>query len=270
MNLTLHQISFAYRGAPLVLNNLNATLASGQLTALLGINGSGKSTLLKLMAGILKPNQGEIILGDPLNRPLSTLSTRKIACYCAYVSQNTLPPALTVFDYVLLGRLPHQHGWSTKPSSTDLDQVETCLEQMELTALAATPMTCLSGGQVQMAVIARALSQQPSLLLLDEPTNNLDPKHQVQLMDKLHTISEQLDTTVIFSMHDINLALQWADSVMLLNNNQLHKHLPANKLCPSDLTALFGLDYQVHHAPGEQRWFWPQMPTKLWGNPSST
>ncbi|MDY0190322.1 MAG: ABC transporter ATP-binding protein [Desulfuromonas sp.] len=258
MNLTLHQISFAYRGTAAILKSLNANIATGQLTALLGINGSGKSTLLKLMAGILTPNQGSIILGEPVQRPLAKLRPRKIARYCAYVAQNTTPPALTVFDYVLLGRLPHQHGWNTNPSAADLDQVEICLEQMELTALAATPMTNLSGGQVQMAVIARALAQQPSILLLDEPTNNLDPKHQVQLMDKLHAISQQQQTTVIFSMHDINLALQWADRLLLLNDGHLYKHIPTAQLTANDLTTMFGLNYKLYHPSEDQRWFWPQ------------
>lgn len=264
MNLTLRQISFAYRGMPAVLEDIDTTLESGKLTALLGINGSGKSTLLKLMAGILTPKQGTIILGKPVQRPLAKLSPQKIASYCAYVAQSTTPPVLTVFDYILLGRLPHQQGWSSKPAAVDLDVVETCLEQMELTPLATTPMTCLSGGQIQMTVIARALAQQPAILLLDEPTNNLDPKHQVQLMNKLQTISQKQRTTVIFSMHDINLALRWADNVMLLNDGHLYKHIPTKQLAATDLSTLFGLNYQVHITLHGQRWFWPQV-TKLEG-----
>lgn len=259
MNLSLRQLSFAYRRTSPVLHSLETTLADGRLTALLGVNGSGKSTLLKLMAGILCPSHGEVVIGAPVKRPLASLSPHHIARYCAYVAQNTAPPSLTVFDYVLLGRLPHQRGWSAKPSSSDLKIVEESLAQMELTALATTAMTRLSGGQIQMAVIARALAQQPAILLLDEPTNNLDPKHQVQLMDKLHTISRQQHTTVIFSMHDVNLALQWADRVLLLHEGQLLRHIPTEKLTTTDLSTLFGLNYRRHHGGQKHRLFWPQL-----------
>nr|WP_320049976.1 ABC transporter ATP-binding protein [uncultured Desulfuromonas sp.] len=259
MDLSLRQVHFSYRGGRPVLKGLDATLADGQLTALLGVNGSGKSTLLKLMAGILTPNSGDIVLRAPLEQSLKQLSPRRIAHHCAYVAQNTQPPTLTVFDYVLLGRLPHQHGWSARPSSADLDMVEQSLRHMELIDLAHTPMTRLSGGQVQMAVIARALAQQPTILLLDEPTNNLDPKHQVQLMDKLHAVSREQGTTVIFSMHDLNLALQWADRVMLLHKGGLLRHIPAQQLTTTDLSTLFSLDYQQHEMEGKQRWFWPQV-----------
>ena len=257
MDLSLRQVRFAYRGGRPVLTCLDATLADGQLTALLGVNGSGKSTLLKLMAGILTPDRGDIVLGAPLEKSLRQLGPRRIAHHCAYVAQNTQPPTLTVFDYVLLGRLPHQHGWSARPSSADLERVEQSLAQMELIDLAHTPMTKLSGGQVQMAVIARALAQQPAILLLDEPTNNLDPKHQVQLMDKLRTVSHEHGTTVIFSMHDINLALQWADRVLLLHEGRPLRHIPTQQLTACDLSTLFGLPYQLHDLGDNQRWFRP-------------
>ena len=163
---------------------------------------------------------------------------------------------MTVFDYVLLGRLPHQGGWSARPSATDLELVEQSLNHMELIDLAHTPMTKLSGGQVQMAVIARALAQQPAILLLDEPTNNLDPKHQVQLMDKLRAASREKRTTVIFSMHDINLALQWADRVMLLHEGGLLRHISTQQLNSSDLSSVFGLRFRRFEAQNKQRWFW--------------
>ncbi|WP_282755804.1 ABC transporter ATP-binding protein [Desulfuromonas thiophila] len=259
MDLTLRQLRFAYRGGRPVLNGLDTTLADGQLTALLGVNGSGKSTLLKLMAGILTPNSGTIVLGAPLEQSLSQLGPRRIAQYCAYVAQNTQPATLTVFDYVLLGRLPHQHGWSARASVADLNQVEACLNQMDLTDLAGTHLNQLSGGQVQMAVIARALAQQPVILLLDEPTNNLDPKHQVQLMDKLRTVSREQGTMVIFSMHDINLALQWADRVMLLHQGGLLRHDPTQLLTTADLSTLFGMPYQMVETRNHQHWFWPAL-----------
>jgi len=258
MDLTLHHLHFAYRGGHPVLNGLDAPLADGQLTALLGVNGSGKSTLLKLMAGILTPDSGNIVLGAPLDQSLRQLGPRRIAHYCAYVAQNSPPPTLTVFDYVLLGRLPHQGGWSARPSATDLELVEQSLNHMELIDLAYTPMTKLSGGQVQMAVIARALAQQPAILLLDEPTNNLDPKHQVQLMDKLRAASREKRTTVIFSMHDINLALQWADRAMLLHEGRLLRHIPTTQLTTGDLSTLFGLRYRMLEGHDNQRWFWPE------------
>lgn len=259
MDLSLHQLHFSYRGGRPVLTGLDTTLADGQLTALLGVNGSGKSTLLKLMAGILPPTRGDIVLGAPLEQSLRQLGPRRIAHHCAYVAQNTQPPTLTVFDYVLLGRLPHQHGWSARPSSADLDMVEQSLRHMELIALAHTPMTRLSGGQVQMAVIARALAQQPAILLLDEPTNNLDPKHQVQLMDKLSTVSREQGTTVIFSMHDLNLALQWADRVMLLHQGGVLRHNPTQQLTTADLSTLFGMPYQMVETRNHQHWFWPAL-----------
>ncbi|MDY0184365.1 MAG: ABC transporter ATP-binding protein [Desulfuromonadaceae bacterium] len=271
MDLSLKQLSFAYHAKKPVLQQVDTILTSGQLTALLGVNGSGKSTLIKLMAGILKPDQGQIVLGAPANRPLSSLGPRQIAHHCAYVAQNTQPPALTVFDYVLLGRLPHQSGWTSKPMPADLKLVEESLAQMELTPLAFRPMGELSGGQVQMAVIARALAQQAPILLLDEPTNNLDPSHQLRLMKKLHAISRQRHTTVIYSMHDVNLALHWADQVVLLHEGRVLRHIATEKLTAADLSTLFGLSYRMHTAQNMtkntavnsaaevQRWFWPDV-----------
>ncbi|MDY0211777.1 MAG: ABC transporter ATP-binding protein [Desulfuromonadaceae bacterium] len=259
MNLTLKQLSFAYRGSPQLLHALDTSLADGELTALLGVNGSGKSTLLKLIAGILKPGRGDIVLGAPLKRSLRQLGPRHIARYCAYVAQNTHPSVLSVFDYVLLGRLPHQHGFSARASSYDLDVVEQSLEHMELTSLADRSMTRLSGGQIQMAVLARALAQQPAILLLDEPTSNLDPRHQVLLMDKLRGASQEHGTTVIFSMHDVNLALQWADQVLLLHKGELLRHIPTDQLSTTDLSTLFDLSYQEHDTEKGQRWFRPRI-----------
>jgi iron complex transport system ATP-binding protein len=259
MVLTLKQLSFAYRGTPQLLHGLDTSLAAGELTALLGVNGSGKSTLLKLMAGILTPGRGDIVLGAPVERTLRQLGPRHIARYCAYVAQNTRPPALSVFDYVLLGRLPHQHGFSAGASSYDLDVVEQSLAHMELTPLADRPMTRLSGGQVQMAVLARALAQQPRILLLDEPTSNLDPRHQVLLMNKLRSASQEHGTTVIFSMHDVNLALQWADRVLLLHNGTLLRHIPTAELTTTDLSTLFDLCYQEYEAEEGRRWFRPRI-----------
>ncbi len=267
MDLSLKQLSFAYHPKKPVLQQVNTTLSSGRLTALLGINGSGKSTLIKLMAGILKPDEGQIVLGAPANYPLSSLDPRQIAQHCAYVAQSAQPPALTVFDYVLLGRLPHQSGWASKPAPTDLRSVEESLAQMGLTPLAFRPMGELSGGQIQMAVIARALAQQAQILLLDEPTNNLDPSHQLCLMKKLHTISRQHRSTVIFSMHDINLALHWADQVVLLHEGRVLRHIATEQLTAADLSTLFGLNYRMHTAQNTaensaeriQRWFWPDV-----------
>lgn len=256
MELILDNISFSYPKKQ-ILNQVSATIPSGHLVALLGVNGAGKSTLLKLIARLLTPKSGQILFGNPLNCPILALSSREMAQHCAYVAQSSHAPALAVFDYVLLGRIPYQKGLSASASCEDLDCVSRCLAGVGLLEKSDIPMSRLSGGQMQNAVIARALAQQPSILLLDEPTNNLDPRHQMSLMQHLSELSHNQNTTIIFSMHDINLALNWADQAMLLHNQTIMTQSPVGELTEQQLSMLFDLDYSAHQLTNKQRIFWP-------------
>lgn len=212
MTLQVASLGFSYnRGQP-VLRDVSFTLAEGELLALLGPNGSGKSTLLKCLAGILKPEQGHIMLHDA---SLAEMSPRQRARCIGYVPQQAerVVPA-TVFDTVLTGRRPYA-AWA--PGQGDLKVTADVLSLLGLDDISLREVTELSGGQRQKVFIARALVQQPSVLLLDEPTNNLDLRHQVEVMDIVAGQASR-GVAAIMALHDINTALRYADRILLLHH----------------------------------------------------
>lgn len=203
-----------------------ATPAGGWL-ALIGPNGSGKSTLIRASASVV-PYEGSILLGD---RDLRSLGTRDRARLVAYVPQEPLlPPDVTVSEYVLLGRTPHT-GYFQNPGSHDKAVAAGVMERLDVARYAGRRLSALSGGERQRVVLARALTQQPSVLLLDEPTSMLDIGHEqsvLELVDELRRDGPGSDgpgtggrLTVVSALHDLTLAGQYADRLVLLDGGQV-------------------------------------------------
>jgi len=215
-HVSVRNLSFRYPRGARILERIELDAASGEVLCLIGPNAAGKSTLLKCMAGLLRPDTGQILLqGHPLPSFRSTQRARRIAYVPQAEAQNF--PA-TVFDTVLLGRRPHM-TW--KPGKRDLEVVSGILSRLGLGGLALRETSRLSGGQQQKVSIARALAQEPEVLLLDEPTSSLDLKHQLEVMD---LVAEQAGRGIVAvaALHDLNLALRYSDRVAMLKGGRMH------------------------------------------------
>lgn len=197
-----------------VLVDLDLEVAAGEWVALIGPNGAGKSTLLRTVTGAVRPEAGTVRVDghDP-----GHLRPRDLATRVAMVPQHPLLPAgITVTDYALLGRTPYIPYLGVE-SRHDLQVVADVLEQLDLAPLAGRQVGQLSGGEVQRAVLARALAQEAPVLLLDEPTSSLDVGHQLQVLELVEDLRHDHELTVVAAMHDLTLAGQFADRLVLLD-----------------------------------------------------
>jgi len=186
----------------------------GEIVALVGPNGSGKSTLLKTITGLLKPIAGEIFLG---NESITQLSLRERARRMALVTTHFGGAhAMTGFDSVALGRSPHS-GWLDRLTEHDREVVQHSMESTDSTHLATRFVDELSDGERQRLAIARALAQEASLILLDEPTAFLDLPHRVGLLGLLRNLCRSKQVGVILSTHDLDLAMRFADRMLVLD-----------------------------------------------------
>ena len=190
---------------------------SGELTAIIGPNGSGKSTLLELASGHLKPLQGRVLLeGDDLHALVPSRRGRLVGL----ARQDTpLLFAFTVREFVRQGRHPHL-GRRLFENSDDELWVEWALEKTSLSPLAERRVNQISGGEFQRAVLARTLAQRPRLLLLDEPTANLDIGYQIEMLALLRRLAAREPLIVVIVTHELNLAAEMADSILLLEGGR--------------------------------------------------
>jgi cobalamin transport system ATP-binding protein len=211
----LHEVSVAYNGTR-VLRNLTLDVRSGSWVCLIGPNGSGKTTALRAIAGIVG-HTGTIRLHDTAR---DRLPRRELARRVAMVPQiPVIPQGMAVFDYVLMGRTPYISYLGTE-SRDDIEIVGSVLEQLDLEALAVRALRSLSGGELQRAILARALVQEAPVLLLDEPTTGLDVGHQQQVLELVDGLRAVRGLTVISSMHDLTVAGQFADHIVLLSGGR--------------------------------------------------
>ncbi|MEW6545004.1 MAG: ABC transporter ATP-binding protein [Nitrospirota bacterium] len=224
-------LAFHYRRGPgrldadgWVLKDLTFEVRSGQILGVIGPNGSGKTSLLKLLARILRPQRGTVAL---FGQALGTMKQEAVARTVALVPQETaLAFPFTITEVVLMGRFPHHRhggpfggfGWD---GPEDLRLAEEAMRETDVLHLAGRPVGDVSGGERQRAVIARALAQEPKVLLLDEPTAFLDLHHQVEICELLRRLNEAQGLTVVVASHDLNLAGQYCDRLMLLRDGQV-------------------------------------------------
>ncbi len=235
MILQIDGIELSYNHKP-VLRDVSFCVERGSMLGMLGVNGAGKTTLLKCMNRILQPKRGCVLLEDC---DLSRMSRADIAKRIGYVPQKHGEDQLTVFDTVLLGRRPYIE-WS--PTQTDMDVVERVLKLMRLELLALRPVTQLSGGEAQKVVLARALAQEPDILLLDEPTSNLDLKNQLEVMTLVRRAVKEEGITAVISIHDLNLALRFADQVLLLKDGAVHTVVQSKSVTADVIKDVYDVD----------------------------
>lgn len=226
--LTLEKITLGYEGRTL-LQEASATLKGGELTALVGRNGTGKSTLLRAIAGLGVCSQGEIrIQGEPLRQ----LSAQQRAEQIALVTTERIRIAnLRCRDVVALGRAPYTN-WIGQMQEEDRLLVDQALERVGMSSYAERALDTLSDGECQRIMIARALAQQTPILLLDEPTSFLDMPARYELGSLLRELAHQEEKCILFSTHELDIALRCCDSIALIEEQSLH-HLPTPQMVQS-------------------------------------
>ena len=201
-------------GKKVIVNNVSLNVAPGKTVGLLGPNGCGKSSLLRILAGLRRPDIGNVTLDG---KNLSRIPKKQLARRVAFVEQHGMTDAnMRVRDVVKLGRIPHPSPFSNW-SAHDDETVNAALQRVDMLEKCEQGWLSLSGGERQRVHIARALAQAPTEILLDEPTNHLDIHHQMQLM---HLISE-LPVTSIVAIHDLNHASMFCDSLMVMQRGQI-------------------------------------------------
>lgn len=234
--LTLNSISCGY-GKSFNLNDISLSVARGAFAGIIGPNGSGKTTLFKGISGILPIKKGSISLSGV---PLENLKLREKARKMAVVSQFPEGTDITVQDYVLLGRLPHRHAFNFLESARDKVLARKYMRLTGIYHYREKQMSQLSGGEQQLAAIAQALTQEPELLLLDEPTSHLDINHQMQILNLVQSLNKELNLTVLMIIHDLNLAAEYCDQLILINNGQIYTQgTPAQVLTFQNIEAVY-------------------------------
>ena len=210
--LRLENVTVELGGTP-VLREVSASVEEGEWVALIGPNGAGKTTLLRAILGLVRAG-GSILAGGV---DLGGLSRRDLGRRLALVPQvPSLPPHMTVSEYVLLGRTPHL-GYYGNETSRDREVATAAVVRLDLVGLAERRLATLSGGERQRAVIARALAQEAPVLLLDEPTASLDVGRGQQALELVDELRRESGLTVLSAMHDLTLAAQYAERLLLLD-----------------------------------------------------
>lgn len=215
-SLAGQELTCAYDGQE-VLRRLSIAARPGEVLGLIGPNGVGKTTLLRTLARLLPPKHGKVALGD---RDLYHMSPRAVARDLALTPQDSPNWPLTVEQIVALGRAPHR-GWLLPLSRHDEEIIAQALQRTGLEALRERQLTELSGGEQRRVILARALCQEPQVLLLDEPTAYLDLKYQAEILSLVCNLAHQDGLTVVITMHDLNQAALYADSLALLMDGAL-------------------------------------------------
>jgi iron complex transport system ATP-binding protein len=229
-------------GDAVAVQEVTAAAAVGEWVGLIGANGAGKSSLLRAIAHLV-PYDGAVRIGG---ESTARLSRRRRAQLVAYVPQNPeLPAAMSVLEYTLLGRTPHI-GYFGVESVDDRWHCVEILEQLHHAELAQRHLSTLSGGELQRVVLARALSQDAPVLLLDEPTSALDVGRRVDALELVDELRRERGLTVLSAMHDLTLAAQFADRLVLLSGGAVAASGTAAEVLDEELlSACFGAHVRV-------------------------
>ncbi len=246
--LAAHGLAFGY-GAKVVGRDVDLAVQPGEVLCLLGPNGSGKTTLFKTMLGLLAPQAGRVNLGGA---PMAKLTRLEIARRVAYVPQaHSAHFPFRVIDMVVMGRTAHL-GLFASPTHEDRRKALRALERLGIGELAENEYTRISGGQRQLALVARALAQDAPAIVMDEPTASLDFGNQVVVLSEVKRLAAQ-GLAVLLSTHDPDHAFSIADRVALLDGGRLiAQGLPGEVLTPERLRTVYGVSVAVERLPQGQ------------------
>ena len=225
-----------------IAQNINLGLEKGKLIALIGENGIGKSTLLKTLTGIIPPLKGEVSL---LHKSLQSYKPLDLAQELSIVLTEKLPPSnLTVYEIIALGRQPYTN-WLGTLSEEDTIKIEEAISLTAIQHLVHKKHDEISDGQLQIALIARALAQDTSIIILDEPTTHLDLVHKATLLKLLQKLTHE---TILYSTHDIDLAIQMTDEMIVFTPTQIVQDQPCNLIQTGIFNTLFDTEHLTFDA----------------------
>ena len=245
MILDVNGVAFTYRSAPII-QDITFDLRPHQTLAILGPNGVGKTTLLKCMNAILRPKAGSILVED---LDLLSADRMEIARKMGYVPQRSETGRITAFDAILLGRRPHIR-WDV--SEADLRIVEAAIRMLRLEDLSLRYIDEMSGGELQKVSIARALVQEPRILLLDEPTSSLDLRNQIDILEIVSRVVADHDVAAVMTMHDLNMALRYADRFIFLKGGVIHAAGGPEVVTAETIEEVYGVAVAVEQYNGYQ------------------
>ena len=246
LKLRLENVSLGY-GKRRVLHNISFQASPGEMLGIIGPNGSGKSTLIRGMTRLISPSAGQIFLDG---RDVADISRSELARMMAVVPQNpSLPELFTAFEVVLMGRTPHLKLFRYE-TADDLLIVTKAMEVTKTLHLADRRIGELSGGERQRLTIARALAQEPTVMLLDEPTAHLDINYQIETFDLARRLCLEQNLIVVTALHDLNLAAQFCDQLILLNKGEIHCHgSPEAVINSQTIMEVYGAEVYVYPHP---------------------
>lgn len=235
--LELRDVSFAYAGH-VVLDRVSLHAARGEMVGLIGPNGAGKSTLLGVASGTLRTSAGLVLLDGQDARRMGPMARARTV---ALVRQSpAVPEGFSALDVVLMGRNPHLQflQWEGR---RDMEAALAAMDATDTSVFADRQLSSLSGGEMQRVFVARALAQSPAVLLLDEPTTHLDLGYQAGLLDTIDRVRRDRNLAVLAAMHDITLAAQYCDRMIVLGGGRVRAEgPPASVLRPDLLSEVFG------------------------------
>ena len=224
------------KGVVTIAENLNLNFHEGKLITLIGANGIGKSTLLRTLTGIQKPLSGEVFLNQ---KNIQNYTASELAQNLSVVLTEKLPPSnLTVYELVALGRQPYTN-WIGKLSGLDIQKVNEAIQLTNIAHLSDKKHFEISDGQLQKVLVARALSQDTPLIILDEPTTHLDLLHKVSLFKLLKKLTKETGKCILFSTHDIDLAIQLSDEMVVMTTEKIVQNEPCNLISNGTFNTLF-------------------------------
>ncbi len=223
----------------MIAKNIDFSLSSGELAAIVGINGIGKSTLLRTLGKVQPKLSGEIIING---KPLNSYGPRELAAQISVVLTEPIASKnMTVLELISLGRQPYTN-WIGTLSDADQSKIKESVQLMALGDLQHKKCHELSDGQLQRVMIARALAQDTAIILLDEPTTHLDLYHKVQILKLLKKIVRQTNKTILFTSHEIEMAIQLCDKILILDNGENPFERPTELIAQKRFEKLFPAD----------------------------
>ena len=245
-DIKIKNLHFGY-GKNIIIRDINLEIKPGTFLSIIGPNGSGKSTLLKNISKSVLPQKGYIEL-DATN--LLLMKPRQIAQKMAVVPQDTVIDfSFSVYETVLMGRTPFL-GRFENEGVKDFALARWAMEITNTWHLKDRSVTEISGGERQRVVVARALAQEPRVILLDEPTAHLDIQHQVELLELLRSLNSTTGLTVVAVLHDLNLAAQFSERVILMDNGEIFAEgSPDNVLTPANIRKVYSMEVAITDNP---------------------
>jgi len=234
-------------GKETVIKDISFDIQRGEFLGIIGPNGSGKSTLLRLLSRVLYPQKGRILFE---NKDIAKIRLKELCKKTAFVPQDTLINfSFSVWEIVLMGRIPHLRRLQFE-TKRDFAVTENALRLTDTLQLKEKKIDQLSAGERQRAIIAKAIAQEPILLLLDEPTSHLDIGHQIEILDLLRQLNQENNLTIVMVLHDLNLASEYCNRIMLLNSGQVFRSgSPNDVLTYQNIEAVYNTTVVVNKNP---------------------